>query len=85
MPTIAFNIHVKWHFKKKKTATTRICFVLLHVQYLTLLQVYGGIYPQDKHWYRCRVKELVEDDKVHVHISSLFMSDATFFLIFLLL
>lgn len=33
---------------------------------LALLQVYGGIYPEDKHWYRCRVKELVDDDKVHV-------------------
>ena len=32
--------------------------------YLTLLQVYGGVYPADKHWYRCRVKELVGDDQV---------------------
>lgn len=40
---------------------------------LTLLQVYGGIYPEDKHWYRCRVKELVDDDKVHVLSSSCLM------------
>ncbi|KAJ7381107.1 RNA catabolic process [Desmophyllum pertusum] len=30
-------------------------------------KVYGGVYPEDKQWYRCRVKELVEEDKVSVH------------------
>ncbi|XP_067052190.1 serine/threonine-protein kinase 31-like isoform X5 [Acropora muricata] len=30
-------------------------------------KVYGGVYSEDKQWYRCRVKKLVEDDKVEVH------------------
>ena len=24
----------------------------------------GGVYAEDKQWYRCRVKELIEEDKV---------------------
>ena len=31
---------------------------------LNLSQVYGGVYSEDKKWYRCRVKELVGEDKV---------------------
>ncbi|XP_078366669.1 serine/threonine-protein kinase 31-like isoform X1 [Oculina patagonica] len=30
-------------------------------------KVYGGVYPEDKKWYRCRVKELMEDNQVQVH------------------
>jgi len=30
-------------------------------------KVYGGVYPEDKQWYRCRVKKLIEEDKVEVH------------------
>ncbi|XP_068724825.1 serine/threonine-protein kinase 31-like isoform X1 [Montipora capricornis] len=30
-------------------------------------KVYGGVYPEDKKWYRCRVKKLIEDDKAEVH------------------
>lgn len=30
-------------------------------------KVYGGVYSEDKKWYRCRVKELVGEDKVKVH------------------
>ena len=26
--------------------------------------MYGGVYPEDKQWYRCRIKKLIEDDKV---------------------
>ncbi|XP_027059242.1 uncharacterized protein LOC113685864 [Pocillopora damicornis] len=27
-------------------------------------KIYGGVYLEDQQWYRCRVKELIEDDKV---------------------
>ncbi|CAH3117649.1 unnamed protein product [Pocillopora meandrina] len=30
-------------------------------------KIYGGVYLEDQQWYRCRVKELIEDDKVKVH------------------
>lgn len=30
-------------------------------------KVYGGVYTEDKQWYRCRVKKLIEEDKVEVH------------------
>ena len=44
--------------KLKKSGTILLCCCF------TLFQVYGGVYPEDKKWYRCRVKELVDDNKV---------------------
>lgn len=36
------------------------------------VQVYGGVYTEDKQWYRCRVKKLIEEDKVtHYNVTIL--------------
>ena len=36
--------------------------------------MYGGVYPEDKQWYRCRIKKLIEDDKVTLSCSQLGIS-----------
>ena len=67
-----------WQLPVKQLLTnfeykTKLFIVLWRDIYLTLFQVYGGVYPADKHWYRCRVKELVGDGEVHLSSSVVYI------------
>ena len=44
----------------------KVCVKNLSCFYLS--QVYGGVHSEDKQWYRCCVKKLVEEDKVPIMI-----------------
>ena len=44
---------------------TFYCCLGLHIHLICVIfKIYGGVYLEDQQWYRCRVKELIEEDKV---------------------